>query len=60
MLIIKEKSIDAALRALKFKVQRTKLIQQLRNRKEFIKPSVEKRKTKLKAIYGEKKLNGLV
>jgi small subunit ribosomal protein S21 len=60
MLIIIEKNIESALRTFKSKVQKTKLLQQLKYRKEFVKPSVEKRKTKLKAIYSEKVKNGLV
>ena len=55
----KEKTIEIALRTLKHKVQRTKLIQKLRDNKEYVKPSVKKRKTKLKAIYINKKKNGL-
>lgn len=62
MLIIEiknEKSIESALRTYKQKVQKTKQIQNLRERKEFIKPSVKKRDEKLKAIYVESKKNGL-
>jgi len=61
MLIIdlsKEKSIESALRTFKGKVLRTKLVQKLRERQEFTKPSVSKRKQKLKAVYLQKK-NGL-
>ena len=53
MLIIdlsKEKSIESALRTFKGKVLRTKLVQKLRERQEFTKPSVTKRKQKLKAV----------
>lgn len=62
MLIIdvnKEKSIESALKTFKHKVQKTRLVQQLRERKEYVKPSVEKREGKLKAIYSEKIKNGL-
>lgn len=62
MLIIEiknEKSIESALRTYKQKVQKTKQIQNLRERKEFVKPSVKKRDKKLKAIYVESKKNGL-
>ena len=62
MLIIdvsKEKNLESALRALKYKVQKTKLVQLLKDRKEYIKPSVRKRSEKLKAIYTEKTKNGL-
>jgi small subunit ribosomal protein S21 len=48
------KNIDTALRTYKNKIQRTKLIQELKSRKEFVKPSVTKRKVKLKAIYVSK------
>jgi small subunit ribosomal protein S21 len=61
MLIIdlsKEKSIESALRTFKGKVLRTKLVQKLREKQEFTKPSVTKRKQKLKAVYLQKK-NGL-
>jgi small subunit ribosomal protein S21 len=61
MLVIdlsKEKSIESALRTFKGKVLRTKLVQKLRERQEFTKPSVTKRKQKLKAVYLQKK-NGL-
>jgi small subunit ribosomal protein S21 len=62
MLIVdlnKEKNIETALRTLKSKVQKTRLIQELRNRKEYVKPSVENRKIKLKAIHTQKIKNGL-
>jgi small subunit ribosomal protein S21 len=62
MLIIEiknEKSLESALRTYKQKVQKTKQIQKLRERQEFVKPSVRKRTQKLKAIYIESKKNGL-
>lgn len=55
----REKNIDSALKLYKNKVQRTRQIQELKNRKEFVKPSVKKREVKLKAIYSEKLKNGL-
>jgi small subunit ribosomal protein S21 len=55
----KEKNLESALRTYKHKVQKTKLIQELRNRKEYVKPSVEKRDLKLKAIHTNKIKNGL-
>jgi len=55
----KEKTIESALRTYKNKVQKTKQIQKLRERQQFIKPSVKKRGKKLKAIYVEQKRNGL-
>ena len=57
--VTKEKNIESALRAYKQKVQKTKQIQKLRDRQEFVKPSVNKRKEVLKAIYVQQKKNGL-
>jgi len=54
-----EKNLEVALKTLKNKVQKTKLVQELRNRKEYLKPSVEKRMSKQKAIYTQKIKNGL-
>ena len=62
MLIIEIKNnenIEKALKTLKSKVIKTKQNQQLMNRKEFTKQSVEKRAQKLKAIYKQRKLNEL-
>lgn len=55
----KEKNIESALRTYKNKVQKMGVIQELRNRREYTKPSVKKRDEKLKAIYVDKKRNGL-
>lgn len=44
-------NIEKALKDLKRKVSKTKQLQQLRDRKEFKKPSVEKRDILKKAIY---------
>lgn len=58
MLIIEVKeteNIDRALKRYKRKVQQTKILRELRNRKEFKKPSVQRRNQILKAIYKEKK-----
>ena len=55
----KEKNIESALRTYKQKVQKTKQIQKLRDRQEFVKPSVVKRKERLKAVYSQKMKNGL-
>ncbi len=57
--VTKEKNIESALRTYKGKVVRTKLIQKLRERQEFVKPSVTKRKQKIKAVYIQSKKNGL-
>lgn len=54
-----EKSLESALRSYKSKVQKTKQIYKLRERQQFVKPSVIKRTEKLKAIYSEKLKNGL-
>lgn len=56
MLIIEVKdgeSIDRALRRYKRKVRDTQILKELRKRKEFTKPSVEKRNQLLKAIKRE-------
>lgn len=62
MLIIEIKNnenIDRALKTLKSKVIKTKQNQQLMNRKEFTKKSVERRAQKLKAIYIQRKASEL-
>ena len=55
----KERSIESALRTYKSKVQKTKQIQKLRERQEFVKPSVTRRKEVLKAVYVQQIKNGL-
>jgi small subunit ribosomal protein S21 len=58
MLIInvkEEESIEKALKRYKRKVRSTKIIQELRNRKNFTKPSVERRGEILSAEYRSKK-----
>lgn len=57
MLIIKvEKgNIEKSLKTLKHKVISTKQTQSIRERKEYIKPSVEKRKMVNKAKYKQSK-----
>ena len=57
MLIInvkEEESIDRALKRYKRKFQRTKLMKELRRRREFTKPSVKRRNEVLNAVYREK------
>lgn len=54
----KEKSIESALRTYKQKVQKTKQIQKLRERQQFEKPSVTRRKEVLKAVYVQQLKNG--
>jgi small subunit ribosomal protein S21 len=51
--VTKEKSLESALRTYKHKVQKVKQVQQLRERKEFVKPSVIKRKEN-QPIWGVK------
>lgn len=55
----KGKNIDSILRTYKHKVQKIRLIQELKSRKEYVKPSVTKRDVKRKAIYISKMKNGL-
>lgn len=60
MLIINIKNnenLEKALKTLKSKVIKTKQNQQLLDRKEYVKPSVTKRKNLLKAIYTNKVKN---
>jgi small subunit ribosomal protein S21 len=53
------RGIEGALKLYKNKVQRTKQIQELRKRQEFVKPSVTKRTQRLKATYNQQIKNGL-
>lgn len=62
MIIIEVKNSDnleKALKMLKSKVIKTKQNQVLLERKEYVKKSVKKRGQLLKAIYKQKKSNGL-
>ncbi len=52
-------SIDQALKVYKNKVSKTKLINQLRERQNYTKPSVARRKEVLDAIYKQKVINSL-
>ncbi|NUO03234.1 MAG: 30S ribosomal protein S21 [Saprospiraceae bacterium] len=57
MLIIEIKDgepIDKALKRYKRKFQNSGVMRELRTRKEFTKPSVQKRHQKLKAVYRDK------
>ncbi len=47
-------NIERALKKYKKKFERTGVVKELRNRKQFTKPSVEKRAARIKAIYVEK------
>ncbi|MEM7104375.1 MAG: 30S ribosomal protein S21 [Bacteroidota bacterium] len=61
MIIIELKegeSVDRALKRYKRKQQRVGTTKELRSRKEYIKPSVRRRATKLKAKYRLKKFGG--
>lgn len=61
MLIIEIKdgeSIDRALKRYKRKHRETRVMKELRKRKEFVKPSVKRRAEILSAIYKEKKSKG--
>jgi small subunit ribosomal protein S21 len=55
--VLKEKNLEVALKKYKFKVLKTKQTEQLRERQQFVKPSVVKRSEKLKAIYKQNKNN---
>jgi len=60
MLIIKKgekESIDKVLKKYKRKCRETRLLKDIRARKEFVKPSETKRKQKQKAIYQQKQNN---
>jgi small subunit ribosomal protein S21 len=60
MLIIKiEKNIETALKLYKNKVNKIKQTQKLRERQEFVKPSVKRRNQVSKATYIQKIKNGL-
>ena len=57
MLIVNVKdneSIEHALKRYKRKYQRTGVLKEIRRRKHFTKPSVERRTELLKAVYKEK------
>jgi small subunit ribosomal protein S21 len=47
----KEKNLESALKKLKFKFEKIGIKKELLSRKEFIKPSVERRAEIKKAIY---------
>jgi small subunit ribosomal protein S21 len=58
MLVIPVKdgeNIERALKRYKKKFERTKTLRQLRNRKEFTKPSIVTRQQKIKATYVQAK-----
>ena len=60
MVIIKIKkgeNINSALKRFKRKFRDTRVVQEIRKRQEFVKPSEKKRKQKQKAIYRAKFLH---
>lgn len=52
---VKKGNIEKALKDYKWKFKRTKVKDELNNRKEFTKPSEERREEINKAIYNRKK-----
>jgi small subunit ribosomal protein S21 len=54
-ILVKKGKIEKALKDFKWKFKRTKVKEELTNRKEFTKPSEKKRIDKGKAIYNRKK-----
>lgn len=53
-------NIDKALKKYKKKFERSRTLNQLRERQAFIKPSIRRRKQKLKAIYRQQIESGKV
>lgn len=61
MLIIDvKKGIEIALKQYKNKVHKVRQIQELRERQQFVKPSVKKRDQVIKAKYIQKLKDGLI
>jgi small subunit ribosomal protein S21 len=61
MLIIDSKdceNIDKALKKYKKKYEKSRTLNQLRDRQSFTKPSIRRRTQVLKAIYRQQMLNG--
>ena len=52
---VKKDNIERAIKELRRKVISTQLVQQLKDRKQFLKPSVKRREEILKAQYVQKK-----
>ncbi|RMD73429.1 MAG: 30S ribosomal protein S21 [Bacteroidetes bacterium] len=50
----KNESIDQALKRFKRRFQKARIMQEIRRRREYVKPSVRRRNEILKAIYREK------
>ena len=63
MLIIpvkEDENIERALKKFKKKFDKTKAMKDLRNRKEFTKPSVTKRQARIRAAYREKMISASI
>jgi len=54
-----EESIDRALKRYKRKFQSTRMIKELRKRRNFVKPSVKRRNELLNAEYRQKMYSGM-
>ncbi len=50
-------NIDKALKKYKRKFEKTGVVKELRERQKYTKPSVERRQTKMKAVYIEQLRN---
>ena len=55
----KYKTLDQALKAYKQKHNKIGIVKELRERQEFVKPSVKKRAENLKAQYVQKKFGNI-
>ncbi len=53
--IREDESIERALKKYKIKYNRAGIMRELRDRKQYIKPSVRRRHEKLKAVYRNQK-----
>ena len=51
--------VERALKKFKEKFDKTKAMKELRNRKEFTKPSVVKRQDNIRAVYREKMISSI-
>ena len=55
VVLLKEgENIEKALKKFKRKFEKTGVVKELRRRQAFVKPSVEKRKEKIHAVYVQK------
>jgi len=54
---VKKNNIEQALKQYKFKVFKTKQLEFLKERQEFVKKSVKSRKQKIRAVYVQNKKN---